>query len=307
MKTSIPGIRTHFRDAIELELQAIHEADAVGWLEPLGRDAPSAWASFCAVWPTTCEEVGHVVRAAAAGHHVDCLEAPWQRWPTGFVLDSLGQAVWAAIYANRADEGLRLAVLHGGRDADTIGAIAGGLLGARFGRRALTQWDQELVSRLRLGHRWYGVETEGRFVDLLALTTQEIEPLRLSGLERVLSLIPRIEARTPPFAETRTSTSNDGALSFTTEASPELEELTAALHEANLIQPFDWPSWQDDAIRYYEHPELLDDADLTIVCRLLTLHVRKARFSEGHLAEMLNRGHVQAILHRLQSLSSRAM
>ncbi|MBI2373932.1 MAG: ADP-ribosylglycohydrolase family protein [Deltaproteobacteria bacterium] len=296
---------TRFRDAIELGLEALQKADVVGWLEPLGRSAPS-WAMFCAVWPTACEEVAHVVRAAAEGHHVNCLETPWQRWPTGFVLDSLGQAVWAAVHSDRADEGLRLAVLHGGRDADTIGAIAGGLLGARFGPRALTHWDPELVGQLRLGHHWAGVETEGRFVDLLAATSQGIEPLRRSGLERVLALIQRIEARPPPFAETRMDRSNDGALSITTEECPELEELTDALRDANLIQPFDWPSWQDEAIRYFERPEILDGADLRTVTRLLTLHVRKDRFSEGHFAAMLDNGHVQAILRRLRVLLGRS-
>lgn len=92
------------------------------------------------------------VEAALAGEHVDCLSTSPAQWPTGYVLSSLRQAAWAALQ----DDGLRLAVLHGGRDADTIGAIAGGLIG---GRREL---DERLLAELRLDGRPFLELVRGR-------------------------------------------------------------------------------------------------------------------------------------------------
>ncbi len=104
----------------------------VGWL-----DRPELpWP-----WEAGAGRVKAVVEGALAGEHVDCLSTSPAEWPTGYVLSSLGQAAWAATQV----DGLRLAVLHGGRDADTIGAIAGGLIGARGGAP-----DERLLAELRL-------------------------------------------------------------------------------------------------------------------------------------------------------------
>lgn len=151
-------------DAMKVGVRALEAVDLAPWLSP---EAGIAWPSFASRWSEAAESVGHLVDAAIAGRSIDCLQTPWQDWPSGFVLSSLAQAAWAALQGATADEGIRLSVLHGGRDADTIGAIAGGLVGARFGRRALDHWDPKLLDALRLGHQWPGPKTEGRFVELL--------------------------------------------------------------------------------------------------------------------------------------------
>jgi ADP-ribosylglycohydrolase len=153
-----------FAEAVEGGLVALEQADVIAYLEPLGAQVPHAWEAFRSRWVGGRETIRATVREALAGEHVDCRTAPPSAWPTGFVIDSLRQAAWAASQGARADESLRLAVLHGGRDADTIGAIAGGLIGARFGARALEQWE---LPDLRLGHRWPGVG-QGPFLELLA-------------------------------------------------------------------------------------------------------------------------------------------
>ena len=153
-----------FAEAVEGGLAALEEADVVGNLEALVAQVPRAWEAFQARWAGGRETIRATVREALAGEHVDCRAAPPSAWPTGFVIDSLRQAVWAASQGARADDALRLAVLHGGRDADTIGAIAGGLIGARFGQRALEHWD---LPELRLGHRWPGVG-QGPFLEMLS-------------------------------------------------------------------------------------------------------------------------------------------
>ena len=71
------------------------------------------------------------------------------------------------------------------------------------------------------------------------------------------------------------------------------------LQDSGFIYSFDWPSWQDEAIRFYERPEHLVTASLQTIRKLLTLHVRKDRFCEGHFPDMIENGHIMAVLHRL--------
>lgn len=129
-------------------LSAVDAPTLLSWL-PAGDDRLHP--TFVERWPAACVAVTDAVLGAIQGEHVDCQSATWTEWPTGFVLSTLKQAAWAALQGAAASEALRLAVLHGGRDADTIGAVAGGLIGARFGTHA--QWPAELLHQLTLGHR----------------------------------------------------------------------------------------------------------------------------------------------------------
>lgn len=74
------------------------------------------------------------------------------------------------------------------------------------------------------------------------------------------------------------------------------------LSDQQIIFPFDWGSWQEEAERYVSAPEALETADLLVLRKLLTTHVRKDRFVEGHLASMLECGHITAILRRLKEI-----
>jgi len=66
---------------------------------------------------------------------------------TGYVLDSLAAAVWA-IQQPRPAEALLVDVVNQGDDADTTGAIVGGLLGVRDGARAFPRrWIDQLEYR----------------------------------------------------------------------------------------------------------------------------------------------------------------
>ena len=86
------------------------------------------------------------------------------------------------------------------------------------------------------------------------------------------------------------------------DASPALFDFVQALYDHHFVSEFDWSEWQPVAERYVEHPNLLHDAGLGTLRKLLTTHVRKDRFSEGHLSAMVRRGHFTAILHRLKEL-----
>lgn len=57
---------------------------------------------------------------------------------------------------------------------------------------------------------------------------------------------------------------------------------------------FNWVDWQSDVAQYIDNPALLNAADLETCAKLLFVHVRKDRFCEGHLAGMLENGHIAA-------------
>jgi ADP-ribosyl-[dinitrogen reductase] hydrolase len=73
---------------------------------------------------------------------------PWKEWDNGgYVVPALQTAVSAVLSATSFEDGL-MAVIERGGDADTVGAIAGVLLGARFGLAGIPQrWRDQL--RLR--------------------------------------------------------------------------------------------------------------------------------------------------------------
>lgn len=85
-------------------------------------------------------------------------------------------------------------------------------------------------------------------------------------------------------------------------ASAEVNAFVKALYAHELLVRFDWMSWQEQAQTYQDDPGALAQADLLTIRKLLTLHVRQDRFVEGHLASVLEGGHVAAILRRLKRI-----
>lgn len=85
--------------------------------------------------------------------------------------------------------------------------------------------------------------------------------------------------------------------------SEEVLNFVRDLYDNNIIiYSFDWPAWQDEAEKLYDDQEALASVDLDTLRKLLTVHVRKDRFCEGHLAAVIRDGHVLAILKRLADL-----
>lgn len=71
----------------------------------------------------------------------------------GYTLKALGAAFWALRHSESFSDGL-LAVIHEGGDADTNAAVAGALLGARFGFEAIPrEWRDGLVFGRELSER----------------------------------------------------------------------------------------------------------------------------------------------------------
>ena len=65
---------------------------------------------------------------------------------------------------------------------------------------------------------------------------------------------------------------------------------------------FNWPEWQPIAQYYVQDGDLLDSASLETCVRLLITHLRKNRFCEGHFRTMLQSGHIQRLLTRLEAI-----
>lgn len=75
-----------------------------------------------------------------------------------------------------------------------------------------------------------------------------------------------------------------------------------SLYNEKFVQGFDWVEWQDKAIKIYENPELLTDADILTIVKYFTLIVRKERFYEGFIASMIDDGFILKLLLRLKEI-----
>ncbi|HEX8600008.1 MAG TPA: DUF6508 domain-containing protein [Chloroflexia bacterium] len=126
------------------------------------------------------------------------------------------------------------------------------------------------------------------------------------SVERVLAFLPLFEAgdQGPLYTVTPPQEQDGVMYMLYITYSPEVERFIGALSSAGFVVPYDWVAWQDEAWGFVNDPDLLNDADLDTLRKLLTLHVRKDRFVEGHISEMIDLGHIRAILHRLKALYS---
>lgn len=85
--------------------------------------------------------------------------------------------------------------------------------------------------------------------------------------------------------------------------SDELKRFLSILrNEGFVTSSFDWAEWRQEAQSYVDDPEKLKSADLATIQKLLTTHVRLDRFNGGHFAEMIENGHIVAVLDRLDEI-----
>jgi len=117
------------------------------------------------------------------------------------------------------------------------------------------------------------------------------------NINKILGFIPYFESKDSVFYTVDTSDLLNPHI-----YSRKVLDFEKALYEENIIYIFDWVSWQPEAEKYFRDTELLKDADLDTLRKLLTLHARKERFCSGHLAQMIESGHVLNILRRLKDI-----
>ena len=83
----------------------------------------------------------------------------------------------------------------------------------------------------------------------------------------------------------------------------EVQSFIDDFYKSDLVYSFDWSKWQDEAIKYVNNPNLIENVDIQTIQKLLTLHMRKERFCEGHLIDMIDNGHIVALLRRLKAIN----
>lgn len=84
---------------------------------------------------------------------------------------------------------------------------------------------------------------------------------------------------------------------------PEIGRFIHALSEAGVLRDFDWPAWMREHGDRYSRVEALGSADFETLARLLSALVRKDRFVEGQLADLIDSGWMAAALDRLAALA----
>lgn len=67
-------------------------------------------------------------------------------------------------------------------------------------------------------------------------------------------------------------------------------------YQLGFVIEFNWPDWQATAEALQLSPEAMSSASLSDLAKLLTVHLRKDRFVEGHLASAFRHGWIQDIL-----------
>lgn len=124
------------------------------------------------------------------------------------------------------------------------------------------------------------------------------KPITVHSIDKLLKFLPIFEQGGYEFAKRRCEADPFHYYNY----SEEVIQFEQTLYNEGFIIPFDWVKWQDEAERLVSDPNALRAADLETLQKLLTTHVRKERFCEGHLAAMLREHHITAILLRLKEI-----
>jgi hypothetical protein len=87
------------------------------------------------------------------------------------------------------------------------------------------------------------------------------------------------------------------------EYSDDIDDFHRAVGQNGWIDTtFDWQSAGEWVRSFMDQPERLATATAEDIRRLLTAHFRADRFVEGHVASIVESGHMAAIVRRLRSL-----
>ena len=106
----------------------------------------------------------------------------------------------------------------------------------------------------------------------------------------------RADLRRPEFSPYRKGGGSPWGPSYSAEMRTVMDAM-----EPLMIQ-FSWPDWQEEAVKYVRSAELMAAADLETVRRLVTTHMRKERFCQGHVGSTFESGHLMALLDRAAEL-----
>jgi len=124
--------------------------------------------------------------------------------------------------------------------------------------------------------------------------------ITVDGLNRVLSHLPVFERQPSELYQVHVEVATLEPYIYATE----VEQFIKTLYQEGFVTQFDWTNWQQEAEEFVNHPECLQTAQMETIQKLLTTHVRAERFCSGHLAHVIQTGHILAILNRLAELRS---
>jgi ADP-ribosyl-[dinitrogen reductase] hydrolase len=234
------------------------------------------------------------VRQALA-ENLSVLEA-CQRWHSGaYLLETMPCVLYIlARHAGSLEEALVRAV-NDTKDNDTIAAIVGAALGALHGRHAIPErWIEGLLGRLGSADDWHLFALIEEAKQVFWKTN---EPISDQNIAEVLALLPLIES---PDFQAGNWIIQEGHLPYYT-YHPDSDRIRGVLGKNGFVIVFTWPEWVEGR-RFSKKPELLQQASLQTLRKLITAHIRTDRFSEGHLASVIESGLMAAILHRLAEI-----
>jgi ADP-ribosyl-[dinitrogen reductase] hydrolase len=223
---------------------------------------------------------------------------------TGFVVQSLEAALWAFHNSDDFRTGALMAV-NLGEDADTTGAVYGQIAGAYYGAEGIpSSWREKITMREEIES--FSERLTGSLYEVQCPESDaEVILPGARSIERLLTYLDDLKNPKEDLSEFHSSGdgSEENPLSVHWSYSERADAFAKDLYALGFAYSFDWGEWQDEAERLTVEPGALDDADLLTLMKLLTVHVRKERFSGGHLANAFEQRWIVAILERLQSLS----
>ena len=135
----------------------------------------------------------------------------------------------------------------------------------------------------------------------MAIDTPSITP---DHVKAILKYLPYFERRGQSFGTPPDVRAENGV----GEIIPALLSQRAAAfvqtcYDSGFVQDFDWPTWQGEAARLLrDEAAFFRTVDLGTLVKLLTTHIRKDRFVDGHLLCVMESGHISRILCRLRDL-----
>ena len=129
-------------------------------------------------------------------------------------------------------------------------------------------------------------------------------PIPWDGVRNAVKYLPRFEK--PGFFFGRWNDVKVGGFPpVYWEPSKPVERFVRGLYDDGLIVTFDWPSW-DYGKELGPNHEAISQLDALTCLKLLTMHVRADRFTEGHLSCVFEDGTIASILRRLRELLATA-
>jgi len=125
--------------------------------------------------------------------------------------------------------------------------------------------------------------------------TESITPPTPKQIRNLLSFLPQIANPAEPFHTCDVKNSPFDPYTY----SPLVDRFIQALEINGFCQPFDWPSWHNQAEAYMKDPSKLGNADIETIIKLFTIILRKERFCSGTIAAFLDNGFILTLLKRL--------